>query len=257
MVPVIDHKFDGVDDKQRKKTMESADHRGECEANPFYKYFSASSDFHGLRLFPRKDVDPNANGPTLAELLYGFFEFWAHFDYEVFQVSLHSRGMTKKQRWQFKEQRKGQLTFVIQDPVDTKHNVAKNVRPETAELLINEFKRAQLLLLYGGKWTDDVCRRTEGAAKTHPHCWTGETVHHQIAKFRSKSGLDGKTRGYVDEYIVSKYDLKFDLNGYGQGRRHGNGYENGNGRPRTPRGRGTVQMKRKEQHYLRRRKSSM
>lgn len=247
MVPVIDHKTFEVDESERKRTNESAKYQSQRDRNPVFKYFSTSSDYHGLRLFPRKDVDPHLNAQSVGQLLYGFFEFWAHFDYDAHQVSLHSLGMAKKQRWQFRQQGKGQLTFVIQDPVDTKHNVSKNVRPHTAEVLINEFKRAQLMLLYGGKWMEDVCSGSGGM------CYNGEDVHRQISSFREQGGVQGKKRRYVDEYIVSKYNLK--LGGGGGGERgRGRGRQDRQ-RPHTPRA--STRRQRKKFPNLRRRKSSI
>lgn len=206
VVPVMDYQTLKMSDNEIEEKLESAEHQEMCDSNPFYKYWTTSPQYHAMRLFPRKMSNHQHNKQSLGQLLFGFFEFWGRFDYERYQVSLHTRGLTKKQEWIYKQKGKGQLTFVIQDPVDTAHNVAKNVRVRTAELLINEFKRAQLLLMYGARWKEDVCRPSEGPeSRGHGNVWSGDMVRSQIMQFRTESNLKGTTRKYVDEYIVSKF----------------------------------------------------
>jgi len=202
IVPVMDHQMVKMGDKQREKILNSAKWKAQSEEDPFRKYWTTSSDYHSMRLLPHKKAVGDSNEHTLNELVYGFFEFWGQFDYTRFQVSLHTRGMAKKHRWGYKQQ-KNQLTFVIQDPVDTEHNVAKNVREETAELLIHEFKRAQLLLLYGASW-DDVCVGTD----EHGNVWYAEVLWEQVMQYRNGCGLKGETRQKVDEYIVTKFQFE-------------------------------------------------
>merc|ERR1719384_235220 len=156
-----------------------------------------------MRIFEKKKLN-KSNNMTLSELLYGFFEFWANFDYDEYQISLNSVRLNTKKFWQFDQGlTHEQLTFVIQDPIETKNNCAKNVRPHTANLLINEFKRAQLILLYGGDWIDDVCSDTI----KKPHCSDHFTLKKEITfyqKQNQKQNRNKKYTEYIQQYVASK-----------------------------------------------------
>ena len=119
---------------------------------------------------------------SLSELIYGFFEFYSHFNYHQHQISLNEPWKTEKAYWKFfGRMRMDQLTFIIEDPLLTDNNCAKNVRENTAELLINEFKRAQYILLYGGNWKDDVCCSN---LMQQPQCYDRYTLSNQINFYR-------------------------------------------------------------------------
>ena len=188
------------------------------------KYFSRSSDYASLQLSCKQSnesVCPNLNSQCLGHLVYGFFEFWAYLDYEEHQISLHSKGIVRKQlHSQFRQMaHKKQLTLVIEDPLDREHNVAKNVRPEKAELLLAEFQRAQLLLLHGADWTKEVCAKTEH----RDNCWNGGDVLHAVKQYADSTScaLSKEARRRLDHYIQSQYscwlteERVYDFNVYG------------------------------------------
>jgi len=78
---------------------------------------------------------------SIGELLSGFFEFYGLFPFDSHQVTLLRKGIELKKPSIF-DVRPDQTVMLIQDPIETRNNVARNVRQRTLKQIQNEFKRA-------------------------------------------------------------------------------------------------------------------
>ena len=98
----------------------------------------------------------------LCGLAIGFFQFYADFNFMKYSISLIKPKVLKRNRHYSdlngKQMRDKKLTFVIEDPIQTNYNCAKNVREYTANLMCIEFLRAKLILQYGTADFNDLCK---------------------------------------------------------------------------------------------------
>jgi len=80
----------------------------------------------------------------LGELLCGFFKFYANFPFYHYQITLLRQGLEKMNQAMF-DIRTDQTVVIIQDPIETENNVARNVREYTLQWIKEEFRRAYAL----------------------------------------------------------------------------------------------------------------
>ena len=82
-----------IDDRNNEKD----DH----DPNDFTKYYSSSLSYKNMEINEKEKINNSLNKMSLIELLYGFFEFYSNFDYNKYQISLHSKSLIQKKYHQF------------------------------------------------------------------------------------------------------------------------------------------------------------
>ncbi|ETO26204.1 hypothetical protein RFI_10934 [Reticulomyxa filosa] len=99
------------------------------------------------------------NKQSLGEWLYGFFELWSSFPYEIYEIDIGCVGFNTKNCRDYLDSltRPEQMTVCIKDPIRGDNNVAKNVRFSTAKHIFGECLRARLLLANNQSWLRHVC----------------------------------------------------------------------------------------------------
>eukprot|EP00483_Globobulimina_turgida_P012068 UN12090 len=53
MIPIMDYKSFNISEKQKSKIISSDSYQHKCKANPMYKYYTSSFEYHSMQLFPR------------------------------------------------------------------------------------------------------------------------------------------------------------------------------------------------------------
>jgi len=80
------------------------------------------------------------NRANLGQLLLGFFEFWAKFNYEKLEISILTESIEPKDCSKF-DVRENQTWIIIADPIERRNNVARNIRAKTLLEFKNELTR--------------------------------------------------------------------------------------------------------------------
>lgn len=111
----------------------------------------------------------SSNKMNIGQLLCGFFEFWARFDYSNDMISVRQPGIQDKNFMQFKAKSSHQTLMLIEDPLEPSHNVAKNVRKDTLEAMIEDFRRGAVLCRNSG-W-QDLCKEVKRQSQYQGGQW--------------------------------------------------------------------------------------
>ena len=170
--------------KQQSLVIESDEYLTGCQG-VFSQYYSCSAEYHSMKILCDKSFDRKVvcKHYLIESLTYGFFEFYCHYYWDQYQISLNCRESKPKNYYQFDQHYKADnLTFVIEDPLKPNKNCAKNVKPAGARLLINEFKRARYILANGRKW-DDVC----SFVSIDKQCKNYHILNGQFVKYKAQS----------------------------------------------------------------------
>lgn len=90
---------------------------------------------HSLRHFRR-------NEQSLLELAVAFFDFFASFDFEAYQISITSAGLQWKHPEDYNLNHDDQGTMLIEDPSAHNENVTRCLKPYNMRIMKQEFFRA-------------------------------------------------------------------------------------------------------------------
>jgi len=90
---------------------------------------------HSLRHFRR-------NEQTLLELAVAFFDFYASFDFETYQISITTAGLQWKHPNDYNLNHDDQGTMLIEDPSANNENVTRCLKPYNMRIMKQEFFRA-------------------------------------------------------------------------------------------------------------------
>ena len=97
---------------------------------------------HSLRHFRR-------NEQTLLELAVAFFDFFATFDFETYQISITSAGLHWKHPNDYNLNHDDQGTMLIEDPSAQNENVTRCLKPYNMRIMKQEFFRAYKCAKHG------------------------------------------------------------------------------------------------------------
>jgi DNA polymerase sigma len=136
----------------------------------------------GLENLPFFDTDMATYGEistqqSVGALLEGFFRFYAsEFNYEDQVVSVRTgSSQLKTIKWE----RSVPWRLSIEDPFELTHDVGRVVfNKKGHELILNEFKRANQLLLDGNSF-EEICNAQKDAWYIHATCYICERIDHK------------------------------------------------------------------------------
>ena len=124
----------------------------------FKEYFSVSEDYKSLNIFKNNKLNNCINDMNLAELLFGFFEFYSNYEYDKFKILLNSYSSIYKNI-----NDENILNIIINNITDCTLNFTNYINEEVCKLIFTEIKRACLILLHKGCWKL-VCSSTTSYA---------------------------------------------------------------------------------------------
>ncbi|TMW57719.1 hypothetical protein Poli38472_014322 [Pythium oligandrum] len=136
------------------------------QANVSPRYFnkvdiSFCDDRHAARAFHSTTAAAkNVQNLTVAELLEGFFAFYAsEFDFAQYVVSVRSpesqQRKTKKTRWGLSKMKSWRIS--IEDPLEITRDLGCVLQASAQQRILKEFARANALMQKGESFADVVC----------------------------------------------------------------------------------------------------
>ncbi|KHN87102.1 Poly(A) RNA polymerase gld-2 -like protein A [Toxocara canis] len=120
-----------------------------CKLDPFrfggVKYCIGLSELRLFDAVPQLPSDRKLNDKTISELLMAFFDYYARFDFDKYEISIRDACIIQKIAKEYNNDRTEKM--MIRGPVDSV-NVARTVKTDASlELIVDAFKRAAHIYL--------------------------------------------------------------------------------------------------------------
>ncbi|VDM46799.1 unnamed protein product [Toxocara canis] len=120
-----------------------------CKLDPFrfggVKYCIGLSELRLFDTVPQLPSDRKLNDKTISELLMAFFDYYARFDFDKYEISIRDACIIQKIAKEYNNDRTEKM--MIRGPVDSV-NVARTVKTDASlELIVDAFKRAAHIYL--------------------------------------------------------------------------------------------------------------
>jgi len=121
----------------------------------FNKYYYNSSIYKHLFYEINKNAEAQTI-PNVAQLLYGFFEYYSKFNFRYNEININTtKVFSKKYFTNIAGNVYGNIPcFVLRDPVIFDNNCGKNVNIHTLNIILQQINLALYVLKNGGSWND-------------------------------------------------------------------------------------------------------